>query len=201
MDRRRGNTLGTTDRSAVTPAPCRREQDIQRAVFQHIRARGAKDVFAFHPRNGGRGQRTLAGINAGLGVISGVPDVVIIKGGITYALELKTTTGKLSCEQTGVLIEMRRAGCVTGYAMGLDAALAWLEERGILRGKAREQPRLRSHEAWASPVGVGVPCRSVPLMGPQMLHDHPTTRCRVLQRFIEHGAAQRHLPTRGKSLH
>jgi hypothetical protein len=112
------------------------ENAIQRCVFQHLRQRGAPDVFAFHPRNEGRDQRTLAGINTGLGVIPGLPDVIIIKGGITFALELKTTTGKLSRAQTGVLIEMRRCGCDTGYAMGLDAALAWMEERGILRGTA-----------------------------------------------------------------
>jgi hypothetical protein len=35
---------------------CRRQQpeaQIQRAVFQHFRARGAPGVFAFHPANGG----------------------------------------------------------------------------------------------------------------------------------------------------
>ena len=54
------------------------EEAVQRAVFARIRARGAPGVFAFHPRNGSRDQRTLAGISAGLGVVSGVPDVVVI---------------------------------------------------------------------------------------------------------------------------
>jgi hypothetical protein len=43
-------------------------------------------LFAFHPRNGGRDQRSLAGINSGFGVVSGIPDAIIIKGGITYGL-------------------------------------------------------------------------------------------------------------------
>jgi hypothetical protein len=30
-------------------------------------------------------------------------------------------------------VAMRRAGVDTGYAFGLDAAIRWLEERGILR--------------------------------------------------------------------
>jgi hypothetical protein len=39
------------------------EDAIQHAVFDNIRVRGAAGVFAFHPRNGSRGQRSLAGIN------------------------------------------------------------------------------------------------------------------------------------------
>jgi hypothetical protein len=110
------------------------ENAIQRAVFAHIRTRGVANVFGFHPRNGGQDQRRLAGINSGLGVVSGVPDLVIIKAGVPFALELKTATGKLSPEQVRVLDLMRAAGCDVGVAFGLDAALAWLEEREILRG-------------------------------------------------------------------
>jgi hypothetical protein len=90
------------------------ENQIQRGVFQHLRHRGAAGVFAFHPRNGGQDQRCLAGINAGLGVISGVPDVVIIKAGVPFALELKTLRGRLSTEQKRVLDQMRAAGCDVG---------------------------------------------------------------------------------------
>jgi hypothetical protein len=111
------------------------ENAIQRAVFAHIRVRGVHDVFAFHPRNGGQDQSRLAGINNGLSVIGGVPDIVIIKAGVPYGLELRTATGKLSPEQARVLDLMGAAGCDAGCAHGLDAAIAWLEERGILRGE------------------------------------------------------------------
>jgi hypothetical protein len=116
--------------------PLLTETQIQRAVFQHLRQRGADNVFAFHVPNGGYRRPTEAAIFKGLGQVNGVPDVIIIHRGICYALELKTCSGKLSREQTDTLIEMRRCGCDTGYAHGLDAALAWLEERGILRGHA-----------------------------------------------------------------
>jgi hypothetical protein len=43
--------------------------------------------------------------------------------------------GRLSDKQVQVLLAMRRAGCDTGYAFGLDAAIRWLEAKGILRGK------------------------------------------------------------------
>jgi hypothetical protein len=112
------------------------ENAIQRTIFSHLRARGAPGVFAFHPRNGSRDQRALAGINSGLGVVSGVADVVIIKAGRVFALELKTATGRLSADQVRVADEMRSAGADVGCAYGLDAAIAWLEARGILRGKS-----------------------------------------------------------------
>jgi hypothetical protein len=106
-------------------------------VFQNIRVRGASGVFAFHPRNGSYDQRHLAGINNGLGVVSGVPDVIIVRQGRCYGLELKTETGRLSLEQARVLEEMRACGVDTGVAHGLDDALAWLERRGLLRGTAK----------------------------------------------------------------
>ena len=64
----------------------RLEQQIQRAVFQHFRARSTPNVFAFHPANGGYRRPAEAKILQGLGVTSGVPDVIAIKDGRTYAL-------------------------------------------------------------------------------------------------------------------
>jgi hypothetical protein len=113
------------------------ENEIQKAIFKHFRQRGAPGAFAFHPKNGGihqRGQRR--GINAGLGVVSGVPDVIVIHQGRTYGLELKTDKGKLSDTQIGTLEEMERAGAICHVAHGLDPALRWLEERQLLRGRA-----------------------------------------------------------------
>jgi VRR-NUC domain len=67
-------------------------------------------MIAFHPRNEGRDQRTLAGINSGLGVVSGMPDVFIVKGGAAYAIELKTENGRLTDAQAEVLSALRAAG-------------------------------------------------------------------------------------------
>lgn len=122
-----------------------REDDIQRAVFQHLRQRGAPGVFAFHPKNGGVHQRgRRRGINAGLGVVSGVPDVILIKRcddsmgpfGKVYALELKADGGKPSPVQLETIEAMKRAGAVAGITVGLDAALHWLEGHGLLQGRA-----------------------------------------------------------------
>ena len=63
--------------------------------------------------------------------------VVVIKDGVPFALELKTETGKLSRDQARVLRELQAVGVDAGVAYGLDeAAIRWLEDRGILRGRA-----------------------------------------------------------------
>jgi VRR-NUC domain len=137
MRRRQGSSAAASKRAPTVKPPAARhltEEAIQRAVFQHLRHRGALGVFAFHPRNGGRDQRHLAGINAGLGVVTGTPDIIIVQDGRVFALELKTEHGRLSPDQLKVHDEMRAAGCEVAVAYGLDQAVEWLEARGILRG-------------------------------------------------------------------
>jgi hypothetical protein len=75
------------------------EDTIQRAVFQHLRARKAPNVFAFHVANGGKRKPIEAAILKGLGVTAGVRDIIAIRGGHTYALELKGPGGRLSENQ------------------------------------------------------------------------------------------------------
>jgi hypothetical protein len=109
---------------------------IQRAVFEHLRARGAPGVFAFHPANGGYRRPIEAAIMKGLGVRPGVPDIIAVKNGRAYALELKAAGGRLSEAQERALIELRAAGAMATHAHGLDQALRILEGWGILRGAA-----------------------------------------------------------------
>jgi hypothetical protein len=113
------------------------ENQIQRAVFDHIRQRGAPGVFAFHPKNGGVHQKgRRRGINAGLGVVSGVPDVIAIREGKVYAIELKTEKGKVSEAQFKAVENIRNAGGFACICHGLDRALACLETWGIIKGVA-----------------------------------------------------------------
>jgi hypothetical protein len=112
------------------------EAAIQRAVFAHLRARSAPGVFAFHPANGGYRKPIEAKILQGLGVTSGVPDVIAIKDGRTYALELKAEGGKLTEAQEHVLIKLCEAGADVAVVHGIDQALAQLEGWGLLRGRS-----------------------------------------------------------------
>lgn len=118
------------------------ENDIQRAVFKHLRTRGAAGIVAFHPKNGGLHQRGLRrGINAGLGVLSGIPDVIVFKPGNVawltevYALELKTSAGKASETQRAVLQTLKAAGVKVAVTYGLDEALKQIEAWGLVKGR------------------------------------------------------------------
>lgn len=110
------------------------EQQIQRAVFQHIAARGAPGLFAFAVPNGGWRTKAEAAIFKGLGVKPGVPDICLIHDGKPYFLELKAEGGKPSDTQLLRIDEIMAAGADVAVAYGLDRAIEVLEKWGLLRG-------------------------------------------------------------------
>ena len=112
----------------------RPEQQIQRAVFEHLAVRAASTVFAFHPANGGWRTRVEAAILKGMGVRAGVPDIIAVKDGQCYALELKAPDGRLTPVQRDAHAALAAAGASVAVAYGLDDALARLEAWGLLRG-------------------------------------------------------------------
>lgn len=114
----------------------RPEQQIQRAVFQHLRQRAAPGVFAFHVPNGGYRKPKEAAIMKGLGVVAGVPDVMVIFRGAVYALELKAEGGRPTLKQLEAVDNIRNAGGFACICEGLDRALRCLEAWQILRGVA-----------------------------------------------------------------
>ena len=115
-----------------------REQEVQRAVVAHLRWRGQRDVYWFHVGNGGWRSPAEARVFAGLGVRPGVPDLILIRAGTTYGLELKADNGgRLSDAQRDAHEAMRRAGAIVHTAIGLDDAIGWLEQHSLLRGRAQ----------------------------------------------------------------
>src|SRR5262245_7966683 len=67
------------------------EATIQRAVFAHLRARGARGLVAFHVPNGGYRRPTEAAILQGLGVLGGLVAVAVagmLAGGILETVDL-----------------------------------------------------------------------------------------------------------------
>ncbi len=114
------------------------EDAIQRAVFRHIKARGVPGLVAFHPMNGGvhqRGRRRA--IHAGIGVLAGASDVILLHGGRFYALELKRAGGRATEAQLKFLADVAEAGGYSALCDSLDRALAVLESWGLLRGRAK----------------------------------------------------------------
>jgi predicted type IV restriction endonuclease len=120
----------TADKAAAN------ETAVQRCVVQHLKVRAAPGVFAFHVPNGGWRRPIEGAIFKGLGVVAGVPDIIVIRGGRCFALELKSEAGKITAVQRLTLDLMEKAGAVVGVAYGLDDALRWLESQGLLKGRA-----------------------------------------------------------------
>jgi hypothetical protein len=112
------------------------EAAIQRAVIDHLRWRAPRDCFCFHVGNGGFRRPNEAAILQALGVVAGVPDLLIIYRGQLFALELKVANGRLSPAQAECHKRLRQAGAIVGVAVGIDAALDWLEAHGLLRRAA-----------------------------------------------------------------
>lgn len=114
----------------------RPEQTIQIAVVQHLYQRPAAGVFFFHVPNGGRKSPQMGAIHKALGVVAGVPDIVALKAGEIFGLELKSAKGRLLPSQRLVHAAMQEAGAKTAVAYSLDEALYTLEGWGILRRAA-----------------------------------------------------------------
>jgi hypothetical protein len=77
----------------------RPEQDIQRAIVQHYRTRGASGVLMFAVPNGGYRSKIEAAIMKATGTVPGVPDTTWIKDGQVYALERKADNGRADANQ------------------------------------------------------------------------------------------------------
>lgn len=120
----------------------REEQEIHRAVVQHIRTRGVRGLIWFHPFNGAfyGGKRSKKGISiqgsiaTGLGVRKGVADLILLFNGNAYALELKSEQGRPTTEQMEFMSDWMAAGGSGCIAHGLDRALKCLETWGLIKG-------------------------------------------------------------------
>jgi hypothetical protein len=108
-------------------SPRHPEQQIQRAVLEHHKLHHAPDIFWLHVGNGGYRTPIEAKVLKSLGITAGVPDLILIRGGKTYGLELKAHGGRLSPAQCTAHMLMRAAGAEVEVAIGLDAVLRQLE--------------------------------------------------------------------------
>ena len=112
----------------------RPEQQIHRAVVQHLRQRSVPGVVFLHVPNGGKRRAIEAAIFKSLGVRAGASDLLLWHRGKSFALELKAEGGRATQAQIDFLSDMKKAGAFTCLADGLDRALAALEQWGLLRG-------------------------------------------------------------------
>lgn len=108
-----------------------REDNIQRVVWSHLVHRARKGVIYWHTPNGGKRNQSEAAKFRRLGVVPGIPDLLLLADGRLYCLEIKTVIGHLSPDQKAMHAAMREAGATVATAFGLDEALKRLETWGI----------------------------------------------------------------------
>ena len=114
----------------------RPEQQIHKAVVEHLRVRGVRGLVWWHPPNGGgRGKRAARARHPGIhGPASArCIRIIALHDGRVFALELKADNGRASEAQLAFLADMERAGACTCLARGIDAAVGALEQWGLLR--------------------------------------------------------------------
>ena len=109
------------------------EYALQCAVVEHLRRRAPKTVRWWHTPNGGyRGVRE-AGRLKRMGVLPGVSDIIAVRQGGIFCLELKSPNGRLSQDQADFLDFMETIGAGCCVCNDLDGALAVLKKWGIIR--------------------------------------------------------------------
>lgn len=77
------------------------EDVIQADIIGLLKVAAIADLIYFHPANGGKRPISVARRLKDIGVVAGVPDLILIhpKTGLTYFVEVKTEKGSLSKEQ------------------------------------------------------------------------------------------------------
>ena len=99
-------------------------------MFEHLAVRGVPGAFAFHPANGAYRKPVEAARLKALGVRPGVPDVIVIYRGKTYAIELKAESGRATAAQLQAIEDIRAAGGNAQVCCGLDCAIATARRLG-----------------------------------------------------------------------
>jgi hypothetical protein len=115
---------------------CRPEQQLQKAVCQHLAVRGHHDLYWWHHPAGEYRSPVEAAIFKSIGAKPGLPDLFLLRQGKLYGLELKPEGGRLSPSQATAHVLLRQAGATIDGAAGIDAAIRQLEIWRLFKGRA-----------------------------------------------------------------
>jgi hypothetical protein len=102
-----------------------------RALVARLELCAAPGCLWFHIPNP---RSKVAGANLKLlGMMAGLPDLILIHQGRVFGLELKTPRGRVSPVQRACHARLIAAGAVIATVVGVDAAVAQLHQWGLLR--------------------------------------------------------------------
>lgn len=112
------------------------EASLQASIFSYVRT-VAPDVLIFHPANGGLRTKAEAARLKAMGVVAGIPDLVLVfPGGRCAFIEVKTAKGVLSPDQKAMRLRMIRLGISSITARTLGDVRIALREWGVLTREA-----------------------------------------------------------------
>lgn len=109
------------------------EDDIHKAVICHLKSRAMPGTFWFHPANDGKRSFATASRMKSMGMVAGIPDLIILRGGEVFGLELKSAKGRIRPSQHLIHAAMREAGARTEIVRSVEEALTTLEYWGVLK--------------------------------------------------------------------
>lgn len=120
----------------------RPEQMLHIATAAMLRVILPRGAFFLHFPAGGFRSPVEAAILKGMGVLAGVPDLIIGYGGRGFGIELKTDKTDLSAAQREMHHTMRAAGWRVEVARSVDEVVRILDEFGIPLRLAESDPML-----------------------------------------------------------
>lgn len=124
------STLAGRSRAAVHRAS---EEAIQRALVDLLTRAAIPGVAWTHMPSGEARHKGVAGKLKGMGVKPGWPDLLIVRQGQLYGLELKAALGRVSPAQRQAHADLTAAGAIIAVTYGLDEAVQQLKAWGVVR--------------------------------------------------------------------
>lgn len=109
------------------------EEAIHRAVVDLLARAAVPGIAWTHMPSGEARGPGIGGKLKGMGVKPGWPDILLVRGGQLYGLELKRDTGRLSPSQVKAHAEIVGAGGHVSVVWGLDDAIRKLRAWGMIR--------------------------------------------------------------------
>lgn len=114
----------------------RLEQELHKTIAEYLDKLAPVNEFWWcHVPNGGARSKIEASILKGLGVKPGVADILIIKAGRAYWIELKSPRGSQSDTQHSFELQMYRCGCPYVVVRSLDMAIGTLRGWGMTKAR------------------------------------------------------------------
>ena len=109
------------------------ELHIQRAIVDLLTRAARPGIAWTHMPSGELRHPAIAGKLKGMGTKAGWPDLLLVRHGKMYGLELKTATGRISPAQASAHADLELAGATIAVTHGLDAAIFMLREWEMIR--------------------------------------------------------------------